>query len=158
MKFESSSQAFFILWDRQLSLKQTDAMVTETWCVERVIAILAGEIGFIHWFLWGKIINIFTFFNMHLPSQASGSATSLFLSPLGWVHFVTVQQLLQLNSPINVAVRIWQSLVQAEETAWNVEPVFATTLNSSKDPTVSMTKPSVRDTEASFATVWWLST
>lgn len=48
MKFESSSQSFFILCDRQLSLKQPDAMATETWCVERVDAMMAGEIGFIY--------------------------------------------------------------------------------------------------------------
>lgn len=43
------------------------------------------------------------------------------------------------------------------ETAWNVEPVCATTQNSLKDPTVNMTRPSVRDMEVSFATVQRLS-
>lgn len=34
-----------------------------------------------------------------------------------------------------------------------MEPVCATTQSSLKDPTVNMTRPSVRDMEVSFATV-----
>lgn len=74
-------------------------------------------------------------------------------SPSGWVRFVTAQRVLQPWWRASVSAQAWKSLARAEETAWNVEPVCATTQNSLKDPTVNMTRPSVRDLEASFATV-----
>lgn len=70
----------------------------------------------------------------------------------GSAHSATAQQLIQLWPPAYVSRHPATSLAQAVETAWSVEPVCATTPISMKDPTVSTTRPSVQDSEASSAT------
>ena len=75
------------------------------------------------------------------------------MSPSGSAHSATAQLPLQLRPPACVSLRPVRSLAQAVETAWSVEPVCATTPISMKDPTVSTTRPSANDTEASSAMV-----
>lgn len=74
-------------------------------------------------------------------------------SLLGWAHTVTALTTLYLRTSTSVKLQAWPSLALATETACPVGPVCATTPRSLRGPTVSTTRHSVNDLEASSVTV-----
>lgn len=69
----------------------------------------------------------------------------------GWVLSVIVQGVRQQQTPISAKLQAWMNLVQDVENVRSVGPAYATTQISLKDPTASMTRPSVKDMEVSSA-------
>lgn len=139
-----------------------DATATETWCAESASAIATGETLIHH--LNELFIHSFLLWLLHLCQLMScfktRGSTEVFFSlhafrpsPLGWVHTVTALTMLYLRTLTSVKLQAWPSLVPATETACPVGPVCATTPRSLKGPTVSTTRPSVKDSEASSVTV-----
>lgn len=136
---------------RQLSKTRPDATAMETWCVESVSAIGNGET--LTHNLNQLFILIFTVVRVRVMFQNSRVQHKRFPLLLGWVHTATALKLLSLRTPTSVKLQAWLSLVPAAETACPVEPACATTPRSLKGPSVSTTRPSVKDSEASSVTV-----
>lgn len=69
----------------------------------------------------------------------------------GWVLSVIVQGVVQLQTSTSAKQRKQMNLVPDAENVRSVEPAYATTQISLKDPTASMTRPSVKGMQVSSA-------